>query len=172
MSPESLDPYALESRWQANERELRCIAAMPGLDREMHAADSERLEAEQVRIEWQLGLSALPMPRTLTRTSVAEPRQLAAMMGPGWRSLIPGAILLCPPISDGLRWCALPSRYANWRDSYFEATLIGIRPLNQVSDIDVSGIGVHNTLTMPDVPLAIKTEVAISIDGFHIGESR
>jgi hypothetical protein len=28
---------------------------MPGLDREMHAKEAERLEAEQDRIEWQLG---------------------------------------------------------------------------------------------------------------------
>jgi hypothetical protein len=55
MENESLDPYALESRWQANERELNRIAAMPGLDREMHASAAERIEAEQDRIEWQLG---------------------------------------------------------------------------------------------------------------------
>jgi hypothetical protein len=29
---------------------------MPGLDREMHAADAERIEGEQDAIEWQLGL--------------------------------------------------------------------------------------------------------------------
>jgi len=56
MSPESLDPYALDARWHVNERELNRIRAMPGLDREMHAADAERLECEQDRIEWQLGL--------------------------------------------------------------------------------------------------------------------
>ncbi len=56
MDTESLDPYALDARWQANERELNRIAAMPGLDREMHAADAERLEGEQDTIEWQLGL--------------------------------------------------------------------------------------------------------------------
>jgi hypothetical protein len=52
---EPLDHNGLEARWQNNERELRRIRAMPGLDREMHAADAERIEAEQDRIEWQLG---------------------------------------------------------------------------------------------------------------------
>ena len=47
---------APEARWQTNERELARIAAIPGLDPEMHAADTERIEAEQDRIEWQLGL--------------------------------------------------------------------------------------------------------------------
>jgi hypothetical protein len=55
MQNDSLDPYALEARWQAIERELSRIAVMPGLDREMHAREAERLEAEQDRIEWQLG---------------------------------------------------------------------------------------------------------------------
>ena len=55
MSTESLDPYALESQWQANERGLNRIAVMPGLDRALHAAATERLEAAQDRIEWQLG---------------------------------------------------------------------------------------------------------------------
>ncbi len=41
MSTESLDPYALDSKWQANERELSRIRAMPDLDREM-AADAAR----------------------------------------------------------------------------------------------------------------------------------
>ncbi|HEV3304682.1 MAG TPA: hypothetical protein VG055_33835 [Planctomycetaceae bacterium] len=52
--PLSLDPYALEARWQANKRELGRIAAMPGLDREMHAVDAERIEAEQDAIEHAL----------------------------------------------------------------------------------------------------------------------
>jgi hypothetical protein len=55
MESESLDPYALDAKWQANERELSRIRAMPGLDREMHAGDAERIEGEQDRIEWQLG---------------------------------------------------------------------------------------------------------------------
>jgi len=55
MDSASLDPYALEARWHANERELARIAAMPGLDREIHASAAERIEAEQDRIEWQLG---------------------------------------------------------------------------------------------------------------------
>ncbi len=54
--PLSLDPYALEARWQANKRELGRIAAMPGPDREIHASEAEQLEAEQDPIEWQLGL--------------------------------------------------------------------------------------------------------------------
>ena len=51
----------LESKWQANERRLNEIADMTGLGREMHATETERLESEQDRIEWQLGLdSSLP----------------------------------------------------------------------------------------------------------------
>ena len=41
--------------WQANERELARIAAMPGLDQEMHASEAGRLRAEQDHIQWQLG---------------------------------------------------------------------------------------------------------------------
>jgi hypothetical protein len=54
--PLSLDPYALEARRQANKRESGRIAAMPGPDREIHASKAEQPEAEQDRIEWQLGL--------------------------------------------------------------------------------------------------------------------
>jgi hypothetical protein len=39
----------LESKWQANERRLNEIAAMTGLGRELHAAESEALEAAQGR---------------------------------------------------------------------------------------------------------------------------
>jgi hypothetical protein len=46
---DSLDPYALESRW----RGIAHIRAMPGLDHEMHAVDAERLEAEQGAIQWR-----------------------------------------------------------------------------------------------------------------------
>jgi len=52
---EPLDRDALESKWQANERELNRIAASPGLDRELLATDVERLEDEQEWIEWSLG---------------------------------------------------------------------------------------------------------------------
>jgi len=45
----------LEARWRTNERELNRIAAMPGLDREMHARDAERIEGEQDAIEFALG---------------------------------------------------------------------------------------------------------------------
>jgi hypothetical protein len=45
----------LESKWHANERGLARIRAMPGLDREMHVAESERLEGEQDAIEFELG---------------------------------------------------------------------------------------------------------------------
>ena len=51
----------LESKWQANERRLNEIAAMTGLGREMHATETEPFEAEQDRIEWQLGLDG-PLP--------------------------------------------------------------------------------------------------------------
>jgi hypothetical protein len=50
-----LDRDDLETRWQANERQLNRIAASPGLDREMCAAEIERIEAEQDRIEFLLG---------------------------------------------------------------------------------------------------------------------
>jgi hypothetical protein len=46
---------APESTWQANARRLSEIAAMSGLGREMHAAESERLEAEQDAIEFEIG---------------------------------------------------------------------------------------------------------------------
>ena len=39
MNADSLDRTLLESNWQANEGELNRIRTMPGLDREMHAAD-------------------------------------------------------------------------------------------------------------------------------------
>jgi hypothetical protein len=54
----SLDPYALDARWQANERELARIRAMPGPDREMHSADTERLESDQGAIEHALGFDS------------------------------------------------------------------------------------------------------------------
>jgi len=44
-----------EARWQAIERELNRIRAMPGLDREMHAGHAERIEGEQDAIEFALG---------------------------------------------------------------------------------------------------------------------
>jgi hypothetical protein len=53
----------LESQWQANERRLNEIAAMSGLGREMHAADSEALEAAQDAIEFELGSDARPGTR-------------------------------------------------------------------------------------------------------------
>jgi hypothetical protein len=54
-----LDRDDLEIRWQANERQLNRIAAAPTLDREMCAADVERIEAEQDRIEFLLGFEKL-----------------------------------------------------------------------------------------------------------------
>jgi hypothetical protein len=36
-----------EARWHVNVSELNRIAAIPGLDREMHDTDAERIEAEQ-----------------------------------------------------------------------------------------------------------------------------
>jgi hypothetical protein len=55
MESDSLDPYALDAKWQANERQLKRIRAMPGLDREIRAADAERIEGEQDAIEIALG---------------------------------------------------------------------------------------------------------------------
>jgi hypothetical protein len=58
-----VDRDALESQWQANERRLNEIAAMTGLGREMHAAESERLEAAQDAIEFELGTDSRPGSR-------------------------------------------------------------------------------------------------------------
>jgi hypothetical protein len=71
MLAEGSGPRAtIESQWQANERRLNEIHAMTGLDREMYGADAERLEAEQDRIEWQLGLE---------RPTDVESRKLSGM---------------------------------------------------------------------------------------------
>ncbi len=48
----SLDLDALESCWQASKRR-----------REMHAVETERLEGEQDRIEFELGRSHSPLRR-------------------------------------------------------------------------------------------------------------
>jgi hypothetical protein len=58
-----VDRDALESQWQVNERRLNEIAAMTGLGREMHAAESERLEAAQDAIEFELGADGRPGSR-------------------------------------------------------------------------------------------------------------
>jgi hypothetical protein len=58
-----VDRDALESQWQVNERRLNEIAAMTGLGREMHAAESERLEAAQDAIEFELGADRRPGSR-------------------------------------------------------------------------------------------------------------
>jgi hypothetical protein len=50
-----VDRDSLESQWQANERRLNEIAAMTGLGREIHSAESERLEAAQDAIEFERG---------------------------------------------------------------------------------------------------------------------
>jgi len=50
-----LNRDGLEARWQANERQLNRIAAAPALDREFCAAEVERIEAEQDRIEFLVG---------------------------------------------------------------------------------------------------------------------
>jgi hypothetical protein len=56
------DREVLETKWQANEGRLNEIAAMTGLGREMHAAESESLEAAQDAIEWQLGFDGPARP--------------------------------------------------------------------------------------------------------------
>jgi hypothetical protein len=61
--PESPDCEVLEARWQANERRLNEIAAMTGLGREMHASESEALEADQDAIEFELGTDGRPGSR-------------------------------------------------------------------------------------------------------------
>ena len=58
-----VDRDALESQWQVNERRLNEIAAMTGLGREMHAAESERLEAAKDAIEFELGADGRPGSR-------------------------------------------------------------------------------------------------------------
>jgi hypothetical protein len=60
---ESVDRESLESKWQANERRLNEIHAMTGLGREIHGAEIERLEAEQDRIEFELGSADRPGSR-------------------------------------------------------------------------------------------------------------
>jgi hypothetical protein len=70
MNAEPFDSDALEARWVTNERELNRIAAMPGLDREMHASKAECLEAEQDRVEWQVGCD---------RSKAAESRRWSGM---------------------------------------------------------------------------------------------
>lgn len=57
------DRDSLESRWQANERRLNEIAAMTGLWRETHAAESETLAAKQDAIEFELGKPECPPRR-------------------------------------------------------------------------------------------------------------
>jgi hypothetical protein len=49
------DRSELESKWQANERELQRLAAMSPLDRELHAKREDDLLDEQDLIEFQLG---------------------------------------------------------------------------------------------------------------------
>jgi hypothetical protein len=58
--PEPLDREALESQRQSNKRRLNKITAMTGLGREMHAAESERLEAAQDAIEFEQGADGRP----------------------------------------------------------------------------------------------------------------
>jgi hypothetical protein len=58
-----VDRDALDSQWQANERRLTEIAAMAGLGREMHAAESDRLEAAQDAIEFEPGADGRPASR-------------------------------------------------------------------------------------------------------------
>jgi|HubBroStandDraft_4_1064222.scaffolds.fasta_scaffold3248236_1 hypothetical protein len=65
------DPEVLETKWQANERRLTEIGSMSGLGREMHATETERLEAEQDRIEWHLGFE---------RPADAESRKWSGMV--------------------------------------------------------------------------------------------
>jgi hypothetical protein len=55
---ESLDRNSLAARSQANERELSGVAAMAGLDRELHGAQAERIETGQDDIEWRLGFDS------------------------------------------------------------------------------------------------------------------
>jgi hypothetical protein len=57
------EPLDRDARWQANEHRLNEIAPMTGLGREMHAAESERLEAAQDAIEFELSTDARPGSR-------------------------------------------------------------------------------------------------------------
>ena len=49
------DRDTLESKWCENEARINRLAAASGLERELSAAEVERLEAEQDRIEHALG---------------------------------------------------------------------------------------------------------------------
>jgi FPC/CPF motif-containing protein YcgG len=58
------DREAQEARWHASERRLNEMAAMTRLGREMHTAESERLEAtDQDAIEFELGANSRPGSR-------------------------------------------------------------------------------------------------------------
>jgi hypothetical protein len=59
---------ALESQWRANQAELKWIYGSPPLDCEMMAKRSDDLEAEQNRIEFELGRDHSAAPG-LTRSS-------------------------------------------------------------------------------------------------------
>ncbi len=50
-----VDCELLESHWKVNEHRVNGIAAMTGLEREMRAADSERLESARDAIKFELG---------------------------------------------------------------------------------------------------------------------
>jgi hypothetical protein len=54
MSIEPL-PLDLDARWQASKRELGRIATMPGLDREIHASEAERLKPSKTASSGSLG---------------------------------------------------------------------------------------------------------------------
>jgi hypothetical protein len=55
MDSGSLDPYALDARWQQIETRLGQIAAAPRLDRELCRTEVDRLLSEQDGIEIVLG---------------------------------------------------------------------------------------------------------------------
>jgi len=63
------DRYTLESKRQANERRLNELQAMPGLDRETHRAEIERLKGEQDEIACQLGFDLEDEPECPTGVS-------------------------------------------------------------------------------------------------------
>src|SRR5277367_5740062 len=80
---ESLDPYALDSRRQANERELAHIHAMPGIDREMHAADAERIESPRKASDGAATMGIkIKLPKAFVGLSVITVCTVVAILSP------------------------------------------------------------------------------------------
>jgi hypothetical protein len=62
MNMRSPDRHALESLWEANERELLRLAIMSPFERELHAKREDQLLDEQDAIELRLGFDRTRLP--------------------------------------------------------------------------------------------------------------